>query len=287
MYSRRSWTKMYWDIVDQLYWAPQYIGMKSIPRKYWETSGERVSVPRSMTNPKGPLYRRFRSSKEFWPYIQRQEETFNHIFELVFSIMPGDAIADIFGCFVNTGELRDFEAHGREFSTRIGYGWLDNITTPDGFYTSSDSILAVELKFNAKTSLDQLAKYAMVITAEQRVSGKRRNQNLLYVFPTAPETSFREQTGLNHIDVDQDTLSVLESSPQNKTVRAFFAEHREEIGQCLRHLKISCISWTDFLSSLQAYSSCLGTTVGDRTLKRLVDGLIDEILVHPLSNAVG
>lgn len=31
---RSTWNQKYWDIADQFYWAPQYIGMKSIPRVF-------------------------------------------------------------------------------------------------------------------------------------------------------------------------------------------------------------------------------------------------------------
>lgn len=275
---------MYWDIVDQLYWSPKYLGMKSIPQKYWQVSGDKVAVPKSMTNPKGPLYRRDKSTADFWPYIQRQEEPFNHIFELVFSIMPGDALAEIYGHFIDAGQVRDYEAHGRELTTRIGYKWLDNITTTDGFYTSKDSILAVELKFNAKTSLDQIAKYVMAITAEQMVSGIRQNLNLLYIFPTKPDESFAAQTGLGRFDINEELLSKLASAPENKSIRLFYEKHSKEISKTLRHLEITCIAWTDLLQALTSYSEQLGDTTGDQTLKRLIGGLVDEILVHPLSN---
>jgi hypothetical protein len=77
-----SWTKNYWDIVGEFYWVPSYLGLKSIPRRHWAIDGEMVSVPKEMTNTTGPLYRRVRSGREYWDFVRRQEETFNHIFNL-------------------------------------------------------------------------------------------------------------------------------------------------------------------------------------------------------------
>jgi len=90
-----TWTKKYWDIVDQFYWTPNYLGLKSIPREQWTIEDGVVSIPRDMTNPNGPLYRRTRSGDEYWSFVRRQEETFNHIFDLAFAILPGDVVSDV------------------------------------------------------------------------------------------------------------------------------------------------------------------------------------------------
>lgn len=75
------------DVVDHFYWAPQYIGLKSIPQRHWTIVGDTVSIPKDMISPKGPLYRRLRTGDEYWNYVRRQEETFNHIFDIIFAIL--------------------------------------------------------------------------------------------------------------------------------------------------------------------------------------------------------
>ena len=88
-----SWTSKYWDAVDDFFWTPGYLGLESIGRKYWTIDGDMVSIPKTMTNPKGPLYRRVQSGDDYWNFVPRQEETFNHIFNLAFAVLPGD-VAD-------------------------------------------------------------------------------------------------------------------------------------------------------------------------------------------------
>src|SRR5690606_34319423 len=65
---RMSWTGAYWDLLERLYWSPQYLGLKSIPQDQWTVDGDTVSIPKDLTNKNGPLYRRIRSGDEYWTY---------------------------------------------------------------------------------------------------------------------------------------------------------------------------------------------------------------------------
>jgi|LFEF01.1.fsa_nt_gb hypothetical protein len=45
-----TWNRKYCDLAEQFFWAPQYIGMRSIPQRLWQTDGDRVSVPRELVS---------------------------------------------------------------------------------------------------------------------------------------------------------------------------------------------------------------------------------------------
>lgn len=280
-----SWTNKYWDLIDHLYWAPQYLGLKSIPQRHWETNGDRVSVPKAMTNPKGPLYRRLRSGEDYQEYVRRQEETFNHIFDLTFSILPGDVVGEIFDVHTGTTARHCYDSFGREFHSRYGWGEHDNITTPDGLFLAKDAVLAVELKFNAKTSRDQLAKYLGLLAAEESVGGKRANLDLLYVFNSNPELTFEKQVGFKPQDICAESFTMLLDAVHNETLTRSLIHQKDHVTDVLKRLRISCITWQEMLDGLVAYSSALGETPGDRTMRRLIDGFVLEISNHPLSNA--
>ena len=279
-----SWTRKYWDLVDHFYWAPQYLGLKSIPQRYWMIDGDTVSVPKEMTNPKGPLYRRLRSGEDYWNYVHRQEETFNHIFDLTFAVLPGDVVGEILNVFTSAGSGQLYESLGRELGTRYFWGEHDNITTPDGFFVAEDSILAVELKFNAKTSLDQLAKYMLLFAAEEMVAGQRASLDLLYVFNSDPVSAFEEQIGVKPSAVGEHLFDDLSFSVSNETVKRFLQDNKSAFKSALGRINLSCISWQDLSDTLFEFSKKLKEGRGDRTLKRLISGLITEIAQHPLSN---
>lgn len=280
-----SWTSKYWDLINHVYWQPQYIGLKSIPQRYWTIDGDTVSVPKKMTNPKGPLYRRLRSGEDYSEYVHRQEEPFNHIFDLTFGILPGDIVSDILNVFTNAGHGHSYESIGRELRTRHYWGEHDNITQPDGFFVADKSILAIELKFKAKTSLDQLAKYILLFVAEQQIFDKWDSSlDLLYVFNTDPDASFAKHTGVNTQAVTEHIFEGLLASVRNKTARQFLRDNESDVRDTLRRINVSCISWQDFSDALSAFSEKLKDGAGDRTLKRLISGLTTEIAEHPLSN---
>ncbi len=280
-----SWTDKYWDLVDQLYWSPQYLGLKSIPRRLWTEDEDRVSIPKAMTNSNGPLYRRVRSGEEFWSYVRRQEETFNQIFDLTFAVLPGDVVTEIFSKLTGTDLRQPYECIGRELRTRHFWREHDNITTPDGFFVNEESILAVELKFNAKTSLDQIAKYLLLFVAEEMVLGQRKRLDLLYIFNSDPDSAFKNQVGVNPGLVGEILVDDLLTSVSSKTVKGFLQENVSAFRNVLGKVNVRCIHWQDFAAAMTSFSATLQDGPGDRTLKRLIDGLVTEIQRHPLSNA--
>lgn len=280
-----SWTDQYWDIVNEFYWVPSYLGLKSIPKSACEFQGDAVKVPKAMMNPNGPLYRRTRSGDDYWGFVKRQEETFNHILNLTLAALPGDVVSELFAPIVGFVDIHFFDLQGS--SIRDRYDWIEgaNVTTPDAFLLAEDAILAVELKFNAKASLDQLAKYIALIAGEELHRGPRGSIHLLYIFPEDPERRFETHTSLAPAAVGPLHFDVLRQAVKNQRVRRFYADHEPAVKSALSRLHVSCVSWLDFAERLTAYSQALGATAGDRTLSRLLNGLVSEIYGHPLSRA--
>ncbi len=278
-----SWTENYWDIVNEFYWVPSYLGLKSIPQRHWVVDGDLVSIPKEMTNTSGPLYRRLRSGKDYWHFVRRQEETFNHIFNLALSILPGDIISEIFGQFTGFAASYNYRLCGN--SIRDEYPWIGgaNVTTPDAFLLSSESALAIEIKFNAKTSLDQLAKYVALIAGEEIYGNRHRNLDLLYICPESASECFFKQTSIHADDLCGEHFELLDRSVKNPRVKEFFAARPSAIVDVLSRLRVACITWSQFLAALKTYIASIGDTPGDRTLYRLLDGLAKEICNHPLS----
>lgn len=194
--NRSMWPQRYWDIVSELFWVPSYLGLKSIPQKYWIKSKTTVSVPREMTNPSGPLYYRLRSGDEYWDFIRRQEETFNHVFNLAFSIAPGDVIAKIFGALGGAQKAHNYQVPKETIGERYPWMGTANVTTPDAYFIANDSVLAVEIKFNASASLDQLAKYIVLIASEETYGKDCSELFLFYIFPSHASRKFESQTSI-------------------------------------------------------------------------------------------
>ena len=185
-------------MLNQFYWSPQYIGLKSIPQNLWQRDGANVTIPLELVNPNGPLYRRTKKGEEYWGYVHRQEETFNHIFSLAFAMLPGSVIRDVLAQFTPLGDHEDFQPLGCEIRHRYGWDESTNITTPDGYFIGQGHLLAVELKFNAKTSPDQLAKYLLLMVSEEIFQNRKMDLRLLYIFSRDPSSCLDKQLGCSH-----------------------------------------------------------------------------------------
>ena len=72
---------------------------------------------------------------------------------------------------------------------------------------------------------------------------------------------------------------------KNERVRKFLDEHSSAAKNTLQRLRVQGIKWQMLLDRLMEVSHSLAqaTGRGDRTLKRLIDGLISEIRDHPLA----
>jgi hypothetical protein len=279
-----SWTLQYWDALDNIYWYPEHIGLKSIPQRFWTKSDKAVSIPRDMVNPNGPLYRRLRPSEEYWKIIKRQEEIFNHMFSLTFAVLPGDVISEVLSPFIQAKPDSYYELVNRELMKRYGWEGRGNLTQPDSFFVSNQSIVAIELKFNAVAELNQLAKYLMLFVGETLRNKNQPSLDLIYVFNKAPAESFKKKIKRDFQAVDSSMCDILVESLKNHAVSDIIKTHESEFRDYLNRVNINCITWKDFYDRLEAYSDGLSQGKGDRTLKRLINGLMTELVEHPLSN---
>lgn len=280
------WTNSYWDMLYDLYWQPDYVGLKSIPQHHWLQTETTVTIPKSMVNLQGPLYRRTRKGSDYWRFVKSREETFNHIFTLALSILPGTFISKIFGTFCAIDKPENFQSLQR--NTRQRYGWKDdaNVTTPDILLVSPETILAVELKFNAPTSPDQLAKYIHILTLEHMLSPQPKTLKLLYILNKNPEKYLPHHIKQSLASIQTLTADDLLTFTNNSHTQNFIQQNPKIITYVLQNTTIYGTTWSDLRKELTKISKSLDTTEGDQTLTHIVAGLIHEIEVHPLSKAV-
>ena len=253
MYDRTNWSKKYWDIADQFYWAPQYIGMKSIPQRLWQIDGDMVSVPADQVNKDGPLYARCRTAEAHKGWMQRQEEVLNHVFDLAFAIAP-DALIE--HCFAKPLGIRDsgpYNSLGREIRQRYGWTKSENVTQQDGLFVSANSVLGVELKLKAKSSPVQVIKYASVFAWEEMHSGKRDKLGLLYILEKTADMKHWRECGLDGPKVDANLLHRIDIATLPKKVRELIASDRETMCSVLDRLRISAITWDELRTACRNF----------------------------------
>ncbi len=281
------WTRKYWDAIHELYWVPRYLGLKSIPQKQWTKTSTTVTIPRDLTNPSGPLYRRIQSGAAYETYIRRQEEIFNQIWNIAVAVLPGDVIAELFNPFMGWEANCDYSSHSGTVGQRYAELSDGNVTTPDCLLLSERALLAIEIKFNAHTSLEQVAKYLTVLVSEERLGTARSQLGILYVYPVDARKRFTREAGIPPESIGSSSYERIRDATDHPVVRRYISEHRSAFESAMDRLTIACVTWSDISTCLDAYRIALGSGRGDRTLCRLLHGLALEIQEHPLSRVAG
>lgn len=286
----RRWTGMYWDVFSEVRWSPSLIGLKNITGWKWdETNGQ--FVPRGCKSPKGSktrsIYYQAISNGEgqerddaLTEHVQSREELFNGLLDLVTSIVPGSVLSDLFDPLVRLNGQRDYRAFGRDIYSRFDPVRVDGLVQQDGFLTAQDSLVAIEIKFDAETSLKQFGKYCLLVLLEEEQTGERASVNLLYIVPKKRVGVVERNLGLPLEASDETTIDEFLAEMKSRT-RELLTERREALTELLDRLRVRVVSWSDLEASLRRKVAELGDSDGDRTLANLLVGFADEIEANP------
>lgn len=273
-----SWNHKYWDMTDQFYWNPKYVGMRSISQSLWKIDDDRISVPRSLVNKSGPLYVRDKTAKDHAEWLRTQEEILNHVFDITFAIAPG-TVLDL--CFLRPLGFSDdgpFESLGREVRYRYGWGSSENVTQQDGLFVSKESVIGVELKLGAKSSPSQILKYASLFAWEEMHTGQRSNIGLTYVLEAKNKDQHWHNCGLGGDLLDRTILEKVKVSDLPIRIQKLLSTHPHVINSVLDRMKLAAITWLELTESIILIKSGLDPCrPGDKTLINLLDGFIDQV----------
>ncbi|MBN8553664.1 MAG: hypothetical protein J0L52_12310 [Caulobacterales bacterium] len=276
-----TWRSKYWDIIDQLYWWPRYLGLTSINQRHWRIEGERLSIPLSMVNRSGPLYTRGMRSSELIQDLHGKEEILNHVFDLTFAIAPDVMIE---ACFAEPLGFRDagpFESIGREVQNRYRWGAETNVTQQDGFFVSERSAIGVELKLGSSSWPGQVAKYAALLAWEELQSGRKSQLGLVFIAPESARATHWRKCGLEGDKIDASFLDQTWTRPLPGQIQQLFADERERVADVLDRLQLAFVSWEAFRDRLTRYREPLDRTQpGDQALGKLIDGFVAQLNAH-------
>ncbi|MEX2495602.1 MAG: hypothetical protein WD448_05900 [Woeseia sp.] len=275
-----GWNQKYWDILEQLYWVPGYLGLGSIPQKTWVERDGLVCVPSELVNRTGPLYRRVLSSDQIVDHLLRQEEILNHVFDLTFGIV-GDRITErLLLRQLGFSDEGPIESIGREVHVRYGPE-AAGVTQQDGLYVSGKSVVGVELKLGARLSPEQIVKYVALLSWEEQWFGDREQLGLLFIVPEAAIARHWEKCGLEGGHINAGFLDRLDPQKLSAKLATYIDMERDRMAAVLERMEIGVISWSALHTEVLAIAGQLARDqVGDQTLLRLLEGFTDQLERH-------
>ena len=277
----QPWTSTYWDALDDFYWSLRYVGMTGIPKTDLTWEEGRVSLPASYLSEGRGLFVRSRKPAEVRAELHRDEVSLNQILATTLAIAADAVLGRLLARPLGLSEEGPFERIGDEVRDRYGWGFSENVTQQDGFYVSPHAAIALEIKLDAKTSAEQVLKYAALHAWEEAHGGAGKEIGLLYVVPERHVAGHWARAGLSGPDGMAGLVDLAGDMPRlPKRVRALVAEEPERLRSVLGRLRLAVISWAEFHAELGAIRASLGTGAGDETLDRLLAGLAAQIEAH-------
>lgn len=276
-----SWHEKYWDAVEQLYWAPSHLGLKSISKSKWIVDTEFIRIPKGEVKPGRSIYTRIKTFKDNAARMRSLEETLNHIFNITFAIAPDPIISKLLHQQIGFDDNGPFERFGREIAER--YGWGDsNVTQPDGFFVSDASILSVELKLGSPSWPQQVLKYLVLTCFEEQRTGPRGQVGILFITPEKQPDRLWQQVAAANGTLAPDYLNQFDPAKlKSPVLRKAVEGNRAHLEGLLQRFALRHTSWAELLASCQAVVAGLNRgNIGDETLARLLGGFIAAVQAH-------
>ena len=204
-----AWNDKYWDTLEQIYWTPDYVGLKTLKPQQDPAHPECLLIPRSEVPSGNSIYTRRINSKDIVAHLHRREETLNHVLDIGLAIAPDDLIRRLIAKPLGFDDPGPYESIGREVDLRFGI--TANAFQQDGFFVSSQSALALEIKLKSSSSPEQVLKYATMLAIEEAVTGSKQNVGLLYVVPEGTEGALWRGCGLDGPTMRPDLIELVRS----------------------------------------------------------------------------
>ena len=269
-----GWDTRYWDIANRFFWTPKYLGLRSLKHERLEREGR--CCPRTSI---GPIYAREKTFQETRSKLLQTEEALNDIFNVAFAIAPDAAISDFFFKPIGIVDDGPFNSLGDEAPSNL---WGEkNVTRPDGLFSSSRSLLAVELKLSAKSSIGQLVKYLFLLFCLTKQDTAKRQLGILFVVPQRRLPTFWDEVGLACPFLDESFFEKLQVKPRTGAIRYIVENHLEDIRATAIGLKLAVVSWTEFRDAISTVVQHLRQNdPGQQTLLRLLSGFRDALDQH-------
>jgi hypothetical protein len=255
MTSEAPWPEEYYRAVEHYFWTPSAINRR----------------------PMEPLKRK--SFEAVMKMVRHREVPLNHIFNLFLSLAPNGLVRRLIKSCAPEWRDENLRLFGR---AAIRITPETDICQPDIYMEGTKSRVAFELKIAAKTSPDQIIKYALLLNDYQStadaVSEKR---HLIFLGPTTASIWPKGMTLAT-------CLSGLAAGNLSPGVRRYcdtMGHSSEFVIGLTRALRISSAAFSGVYALLEVERAMLRDDEVSETLGLLIDGLRQELRCRGLHEA--
>jgi hypothetical protein len=251
----RTWTQCYYDSLEFFYWEPQHLGKKKHDKATSKTVGE------------------VREN------LRKKEVTLNHNLSQFFVLAPPSVRCQLFHFAFSRPFKNEYTLHGRGIEE--GYD-LACSTQPDLFFTSPAEVISVEMKIEAKSTVDQVLKYALLGLADEIASGRQKSHYLTYLapgqFPTLWKQGFQDVGQLKRALRDANLSEFLRKHPRR------FHDQATQFRRIIDEMTLGSTTYSELarlLQNLMPQES--DSSDGAFVYRKLIEGLVGELQLRKLA----
>ena len=190
-----AWNRKVLDNLEQLYWSPRKLGLRSV-RCVLTDDRSGFVVPSEAVTGEPRVYTRPSKFQAWRAGIHRDEALLKQVIELALGTAPASFLARRFFAPLGIETSGPIEVIGREVIARHADLAPQQYTQHDGFYVASDAIVGMEMKLGARTSIEQFLKYCTQIALEEITNGRKAHVGLLYLVPASSVARTRNELAL-------------------------------------------------------------------------------------------
>lgn len=251
---RAPWPSFFYDVCAWFYWDPRKFGRVPDPDR---SHGGWENVRR---------------------HLGRTEEPLNHILRILFAIGPNLLIAKLTERAIGESWLDSYYVVGSDFEPR--YDLPVNSTQPDFAFDGGRHFVTMEMKVDAKTSPNQLAKYLYLHAKAEQIGPAQRHHALIYI---GRESWRKLWCDGQETSVSDRLAEAVQHIPERIGIGQVPVD-AESIVEMAARIRLGFLTYGDVVDALDSIrGSVSGAGWESEVAVRLLDGAISEINTRGLA----
>lgn len=242
------WVNLYYEALTFYFWEPQHLGRSKAANTKLNT------LAKVMT------------------HVESLEVSLNHLLKQFFYLAPDSLRNKLFVQILGHASTGSYFMQGREEDLK-----LRNAMQPDFLFTSPGQTVSIEMKLNAKATLKQIQKYALLALAVELSDGRQRDHALVLLGPGSfvslwAGAQFQTPQALCEALIVNSSIDFLNRYPK------LFSSQLERYRGILRSLDVAFVTYSDLYKYiLQFGPNEHDLTPGAEVYRKLIRGLGHEL----------
>ncbi len=211
-----NWTEIIYDVYDYLYWEPQHI---------WKIKNKNSKI---------------KNQNLALEHVKQLEVSLNQILNIFFYFLPYSIFKKLLEVIIDKNIDEDnYSLYFNDISEIID--WVNKSTQPDFFFIWSKINIAIEIKTNSKSSLDQIMKYSFLHLKEIEKSWLNKKFVLIFIWKWDFQNLWKEK--FSNILELKESFESYKIQDFTKKWNTSLMEYKYKIKELVKNSEINFISY--------------------------------------------